>query len=66
MKCQVAYPNSARLTSHALVTDIDIVIACGQVNTGRRSQGNVATAGDVAKERVIAIGRVVGAGGVIR
>ena len=52
MNCRVAYPNLARLASHTAVTNINVVIAGGQVNTGRLSHGNVAAAGRIVNERL--------------
>jgi hypothetical protein len=45
---RVAYPDRVSLSSHSAVTDVDVVIARGQVNARARTQCDVAVAGGIA------------------
>jgi hypothetical protein len=52
------------LARNTFVADVDIVTACGEINTGARAQGDIAVARGVLKECRKTLGRVVAAGGV--
>src|SRR5204863_214846 len=62
----VADADGAGLASRAadVITDIDIVVACGEVDAGVFAQRDVEAAGGVALERLNTDGGVVAAGGV--
>src|SRR5207247_205112 len=59
-----ADPDRPGLTGNALVRDVDVVGAAGQVPAGARAERDVRVAGPVLGERLVAGGRVVVAGRV--
>ncbi len=62
MKIRVADSDRARLASHPVIADVDVVIACGQINACAGAQCDVAITGGIGRERLIAHSRVVSAG----
>ncbi len=64
MNIRVAQANSVRLASHAVIADIDVVIACGQIDAGARAQSDVEAAGSVPKKGERTVGTVFCAGRV--
>jgi hypothetical protein len=50
--------NRARLACHAPITNVDIVITCGQIHPSTGAQGDVAVAGGISKKSKRSIGRI--------
>jgi hypothetical protein len=61
----IADSNCARLVSYSAIANVDVVIACGQINPCARAQGDVSAAGGVAVERKGTNRRVVSADGIV-
>src|SRR5438128_999852 len=57
-----ANANAVGLASNTRVADIDIVIACGEINAGLKTHGDVSVTGGVAIECKSTVGRVVVSG----
>ncbi len=53
------------LGSNTQITDIDIVIAGGNIVTGAKAQGGVVLAGGIVQERGNTVSRVPFSGGVV-
>ena len=62
VKIRVPDPDRAGLPSHTVVADVNVVIACGEVNSGASAQSDVAVTGGICGQRLIAHSRVVSAG----
>ena len=62
VNCRGPDPDRSRLASHPLIADVDVVIACGQINACASSQCDVVVTGGICGERLIAHSRVVSAG----
>ena len=61
---RVADPDCARLAGHAIIADLDVVIACRQIDARAGAQCNVAVTGGVAKQGKRSLGGVPAASGV--
>jgi hypothetical protein len=61
---RVADPDHPRLASHPVVTDVDVVVACGQTDAGAGAQSDVAIAGGISKKGKRSIGGIAGAGAI--
>src|SRR5438046_1810894 len=63
LSSHVADTDGVGLASNALVADVDVVVARGEIQAGAIAQGDI-TAASVIKKRTVAIGHVVAAGSV--
>jgi hypothetical protein len=62
LRAGVADANRIRLPDHAIATDIDIVTAVGEIDTGAKTHRNIVAAGCVVDKRVTTDTRVLVAG----
>jgi hypothetical protein len=46
-----------------VIADVDVVIACGEINASTGTDRDVAATGGIGGQRLIAHGHIVGAGG---
>ena len=62
MNCRIPDPDRTGLSSHAMIADVDVVIACGEVNSGASAQSDVAITNRIGGQRLIPHGGIVSAG----